>query len=245
LLVGALGLALGWLGRRRAGQALVTASLLALLAILVLPVDQWLLRPLEDRFARPSPVPNHVDGIIVLGGAMDGALSDDRDLPSLNYAAERITDGVALARRFPAAILVFTGGNGDLEPVSATEADYARRLFDALGLEGRPIVYERRSRNTWENAVFSREIVHPTPGQTWLLVTSASHMPRSVGIFRKVGWPVVPWPVAYKSGHSWETLYTRHFGEKMEQIDWATHEWVGLLSYWLLGRTSALFPAPE
>jgi uncharacterized SAM-binding protein YcdF (DUF218 family) len=79
----------------------------------------------------------------------------------------------------------------------------------------------------------------------WLLVTSASHMPRAVGLFRKAGWPVVPWPVAYKTGHSPKVQLTREFGDKFMHFDWAAHEWVGLVSYWLMGRTDALFPGPN
>ena len=238
------GLILAWLSRLRLGHALIAVALSGYLAILVLPIDQWLLMPLEERFALPDPPPARVDGIIVLGGVIDSALSADRGMPVLTASAERITDAVILAKRHPDAKIVFTGGNGDLMPISPTEADYAKTLLAALGVDPARIVTEGASRNTVENAVFTRDIVHPAPGQTWLLVTSASHMPRSVGIFRRAGWPVTPWPVGYKSGRSMEVQYTRQFGDKIAQLDWAVHEWVGLVAYRLLGRTDALFPAP-
>ena len=245
LLVGLLGLVLALLGRRQTAHALLALSLGGYLAILLLPLDQWALLPLEERFARPDPPPAHVDGIVVLGGVIDSALSRDRKTPSLTATAERITDTVALAARYPEAKLVFTGGNGALVSNEPSEADYAREMLAALGVDPGPLILEGRSRNTVENAVFSRDIVHPAAGETWLLVTSASHMPRSVGIFRRAGWPVVAWPVGYKSGHSFDVQYTEQFGDKIGQLDWAAHEWVGLLAYWLLGRTSAPFPAPE
>ncbi len=244
LLLAWAGLCLAWLSRRRLGHALIALGLSGYLAILILPIDQWLLAPLEERFQKPDPAPAHVDGIIVLGGVIDSAISADRGAPALSASAERITDAVILAKRYPDAKIVFTGGNGDLMPIAPTEADYAKTLLVALGVDSGRITLEGASRNTVENAVFTRDLVHPQPGQTWLLVTSASHMPRSVGIFRQVGWPVVAWPVGYKSGHSMEVQYTRQFGDKIAQLEWAVHEWVGLLAYRLLGRTDALFPAP-
>jgi uncharacterized SAM-binding protein YcdF (DUF218 family) len=246
LLVGLVGLVLARvLSRRRAGLRLITVSLGSYLLILLLPIDQWALMPLEDRFARPDPPPAHVDGIIVLGGVIDSELSDDRGIPSLTSSAERITETVVLARRYPDSKVVFTGGDGDLLPVFPTEADYAKQLLTELGLTDRPIITENRSRNTVENAVFSRALVQPKPGEVWLLVTSASHMPRSVSIFRQAGWPVVPWPVGYKTGHSAKVQFSREFFRKLGQLDWAMHEWVGLAAYRYMGRTDSLFPGPD
>ena len=244
LLVGLLGLVLTWLRRRRLGQALTAATLGTYLAIFVLPLDQWLLAPLEDRFAQPEPPPAHVDGIVVLGGVIDTALSQDRRRPILTASAERITEAAVLARRYPEARIVFTGGNGDLLPIEPTEADYAKTLLLGLGVEPARLAIEGGSRNTVENAVFTRDLVHPEPGHVWLLITSASHMPRSVGIFRLAGWSVVPWPVGYKAGHTTQVQFTRQFGDKLVQLDWAVHEWIGLLAYRLLGRTDTLFPSP-
>jgi uncharacterized SAM-binding protein YcdF (DUF218 family) len=241
LLIGWLGLVCVWLRRRRLGLSLVTASLGCLLLVRVLPVSQWLLAPLENRFSPVTNPPTHVDGIIVLGGALDTELTEAHGIPALNEAAERMTTFVALARRYPEAALAFTGGNGLLLHGKLSEADAAGMLFEQLGLM-RPVIYENRSRTTWENAEFLRARLAPQPGQIWVLITSASHMPRAVGIFRKFGWPVLPWPVAYKTGVSpaiqWQQALPRRLGE----LDWATHEWLGLLAYRLMGRTDELLP---
>ena len=123
----------------------------------------------------------------MLGGAVDQNLTEARGIPALNGAAERMTEFVVLARRYPEAKLVFTGGQGSLVHGGTTEADVARRLFDALGVPEARVTYEDEARNTWENALLTRRLVEPKPGETWLLVTSASHMPRSVGAFRQAG----------------------------------------------------------
>jgi uncharacterized SAM-binding protein YcdF (DUF218 family) len=249
LLLGLVGLVIAW--RRRArprerlGLGLMTLSLGGFALILVLSLNQVLIRPLEDRFPPPATPPADVAGIVVLGGAVERELSLEHDRPALNAAAERMTEFVALARRYPHARLAFTGGSGSVAPDGSNEADMARRLFDALGLADRGVVYEDRSRNTVENAQFLYRLMQPKPGEIWILVTSASHMPRSVGVFRKAGWTVLPWPVGFKGGTGLRVIYGSALGEKLDQFDWATHEWFGLLAYWLLGRTDALFPAPR
>jgi uncharacterized SAM-binding protein YcdF (DUF218 family) len=241
----AIGVLLSVLRRRGLARAALAVGLGGLLLLLFLPVDQWALRPLEDRFPRPAP-PERVDGIVVLGGAIEEFLTTDRGRPALNDKAERLTEFVALARRYPQARLIYSGGSGSLMESGVREADVARPLLAALGVDPQRVEAEHDSRTTWENAVFSYRLAKPGEAETWLLVTSASHMPRSVGAFRRAGWRVLPWPVGYKS------LTARHLGwvmemslpERLGNVDWAVHEWIGLLAYDVLGRSSALFPGP-
>ncbi len=226
----------------RAGAAILAASLALQTLIFVLPVDMWVLSPLEDRFAPLRSPPDQVTGIVVLGGAVDQALTEARGMPSLNGAAERMTGFVTLARRYPDAILAFTGGSGRILNGRLTEADVARTLFDQLGLAGRPITYESRSRTTWENAIDLAGILHPKPGQTWILVTSAAHMPRAVAAFRDAGWPVLPDPVGYKTANTFVVRFANTFPDRLRTLDEAAHEWLGLLAYRILGRTQQILP---
>ena len=238
-----VGVVLVGAGRRRSGLALLVCDLMLLTLVLVLPIGEWLLLPLETRFPRMIEAPFRIAGIVVLGGAVDIEATAVHGIPTLDSEAERMTTFVSLARRYPQARLAFTGGSGLIGPERLTEADVARMLFDQLGLN-RPVLYEDRSRNTYENASLLYDVVMPKPDDVWILVTSASHMPRAVGDFRRVGWDVLPWPVAYKTGHSFSSQLETGFPDKLASIDWAVHEWVGLVAYKLLGRTSALFPAP-
>lgn len=241
LLAGWAGLVLLWCGRRRLGRALMAAMLSCLMLVVLLPLDQWVLMPLEDRFPPLRNPPAHIDGIIALGGAVDTELTEARGLPALNDAAERMTTFVALARRHPEALLAFAGGNGLVVHGRLSETDVARQLFEQLGLT-RPVIYDDASRNTYENARMLRARISPRPGETWVLITSASHMPRAVGAFRKQGWAVLPCPVAYKTGHKLSIAYQEALPAKLGLLDLAAHEWAGLVAYWLLGRTDALFP---
>ncbi len=243
LVLAVLGAALLWRGPRF-GRWPLALGLGWYVAVFVLPVSALLTLPLEDRFARPAPPPEAVTGVIVLGGAVEQQLTQARGIPALNGAAERMTEAVALARRYPQARIVFTGGSSAIVPGGPTEADTARRLFADLGLPAERLVFEDESRNTWENAVLTHRAVEPRPGETWLLVTSASHMARSMGCFRQAGWQVLPWPVNYTTARDPALWWQWPFPTRLNQAEWAMREWVGLVAYRLMGRTDALFPAP-
>ena len=239
------GVILLWTRWRRAGRIITTFGAALLFAFGFLPFASLIMRPLEDRFIRPT-MPVDPVGIIVLGGALDEGMVQTRGEPGLNAAAERMTTGVALARRFPKARLVFSGGSGRLNPNETTEADAARLLWSSLGVPDAQMSFENRSRDTYENAMFTRDLVQPKPDEQWLLVTSAAHMPRSVGIFRKLQFSVVPWPVDHRTtGTKGDFFHMPHVSDNFATLDVASHEWVGLLIYWLSGRTDELFPAPR
>ena len=245
-------LILAWLGllllfwhRRRAGLACLVVSLGAVALIAFLPIGDVMMAPLENRFPEVTTLPADVTGIVVLGGAVETDLSAARGMPSLNEAAERMTSLVYLARHYPKARLAFTGGNGELIHAPMPEAAVARALWTQLGVDQSRIVYESRSRTTYENAVLLKAMLKPEPDQVWMLVTSAWHMPRAVGLFRHAGWTVLPYPVGYKTAPTLMTEIRGSLPSRLGMVDLATHEWVGLVAYWLLGRTSALFPAPQ
>jgi uncharacterized SAM-binding protein YcdF (DUF218 family) len=233
--------------RPRLSRGLLGGALLFVAALSLAPLGRWLIWPLETRFPAPAQLRlTQVDGIIVLGGAVNPYDSAVTGEVSLGEAAERMTSFVALARQYPNAKLVWSGGSGYALGAESTvsEAQPAQRLFEALGVETQRVIYERTSRNTWENAVFSKRLVEPKPGETWLLVTSAWHMPRSVGIFRRVGWPVVPYPVDYLGvdPNAWARFEA---WRELSTITLAIKEWIGLVSYRLMDRTDALLPGAE
>ena len=218
------------------GTRLAVASIALLLMVGVFPIGSALTLPLEARFPPWQSGSDPPTGIIVLGGVIDSSISAARGTVALNEAAERITAAVELARRFPKARIVFSGG----------EATYAARLLEDLGVPRTRITLEAYARSTAENAEFTEKRVAPKSGERWLLVTSAMHMPRAIGAFRKVGFAVEAYPVNYRtvgSGDLWRIPDSLLGGIPI--TDKAVHEWLGLLGYWMTGRTSALFPAPK
>jgi uncharacterized SAM-binding protein YcdF (DUF218 family) len=229
----------------RAARALAIGAVGLLLLAGLAPVGDWLIEPLEDRFP-PAPADLAAPyGIIVLGGAIDPELGEVRHQVILADGAARLTEVVALSRRFPQARLVYTGGSNALTASDYTEASDAAKLLTALGVDPARIELEKRSRNTDENARFTRDLVHPQASQVWLLVTSAYHMPRAMGLFRKAGFNVVAYPVDYRShGGAGDWRLNREPSRDLRLFDVAVHEWVGLIAYRLSGKTDALFPAP-
>jgi uncharacterized SAM-binding protein YcdF (DUF218 family) len=240
-----LAVALLWTRWRSAARPIATIGAVFLFALAFLPLSAIFVAPLENRFPLPRGDIASPAGIIVLGGATDEYIEDARGQVTLTDAGERLTTGAALARRFPQARLVFTGGSASLVGSNLTEANSARRFWTALGVPQERAIYEDRSRNTYENATFTRDLVQPKPGATWLLVTSAMHMPRSMGVFRKAGFTLVAYPTDYRTlGDSRDFLPSLDASRSMRNLDSAAHERIGLFGYWLTGKTDALFPAP-
>ncbi|MDQ6701766.1 MAG: YdcF family protein [Pseudomonadota bacterium] len=245
IIVGVLGILLGFTRFARAGRALMAGAMITLAAGLLTPLGALLLRPLEERFPQPPADIPAPAGIIVLGGAIETAKSQARGQVYFTPDAARMTAGIELTRRYPFARLVFTGGAASLLGEWPAEAISARQLWLSLGVPAERMTFEAKSRNTWENAVFTRDLVKPMPGETWLLVTSAWHMPRSVGIFRRLGFDVIPYPVAYRTfGDERDFLLPTFMIDKVIMLDYSVREWIGLLAYRLAGKTDALFPAP-
>jgi uncharacterized SAM-binding protein YcdF (DUF218 family) len=243
--IGVLGLLLLPTRFARTGRALAFASLIVLAVLGLSPIGNALIIPLEERFPPWDAARGAPDGIIVLGGAISPDVSAARDEVALNEAAERLTVAAGLARRYPDARILLSGGSAALIYDEGAEALLALRLLQDLGIARARILLEDRSRNTVENAVFSKAIAQPKSGERWLLVTSAHHLPRAVGVFRKVGFPVEPYPVDWRTRGPKDVL--RPFatlGDGLRRSDTAVREWVGLAVYWLTGRTSELFPAP-
>lgn len=233
--------------RRRLGLWLASLGLTALVAAGFLPVGNYLVLPLEERFAGQNlPDPGaEVAGIIILGGFEDGWVSAGRDGLALNEAAERLTEGVRLAKRWPTARVVFSGGVAGLLAGGEGAAGPVGAFLRDVGIEEERIVLEPDARNTWQNALLTRELVKPSPGETWVLVTSAYHMPRSIGVFRQAGFDVIAAPVDFRTRDRrdlWRLFETIPAG--LQRLDLATREWIGLVAYWLSGRSSALLPAP-
>jgi uncharacterized SAM-binding protein YcdF (DUF218 family) len=240
VIVGAALLGTRW---RRLARGLLWGGLAAVLIGGLSPLSDLLIRPLEARFHRAEIGGGAIAGIIVLGGAEDSRAADTPQLAPLNEAGERYTEAVALARRLPQARIVFTGGSGLLVTTGPQEADVAGRLLGALGVPTERLTLESKSRDTYENALFTARLVDPKPGERWLLVTSAWHMPRAIACFRQAGFKVEPWPVDYRAARGLGALRLQSsIPEGLRRIDFIVREYVGLVMYYATGRTRELWP---
>jgi uncharacterized SAM-binding protein YcdF (DUF218 family) len=229
--------ALAWARRRpRAAQGCSSLALLVLLAACWTSAPEGLLRTLESRYPQPAAVDmDRQVGIVLLGGALSSAeLWEAHRQVGLNEQAERMTEAVALMRRHPHLRLLFTGGIATVAASGATEAERARSFFEAMGVDPARIVYEDAARNTHENALRSAALPGVDTRRPWLLLTSAFHLPRAMGVFEHAGWNVTPWPVDYRTTphDSWFD-FSLHQGPGLWSL--ALHEWLGLAAYRLAG----------
>jgi uncharacterized SAM-binding protein YcdF (DUF218 family) len=244
--LGALGAILLATRLRSLGRRLMIVSLVLLVIVGFSPLGNLLLYSLESRFPPWDAAPGAPDGIIILGGSIDPDISLAHGTTVIRSAADRIVAAAGLARKYPNARIVFTGGSGNLISNDAKEGDFAGEVLESLGVPKSRLTIERESRNTLENAEFSKALVSPKPGERWLLVTSAYHMPRSVGLFRKAGFPVEPYPVDWRIGGRDDLFsFTNIAVEGLARTDIAAREWLGLIAYRLSGKTDALFPGPS
>ena len=233
------------LSRGRRGKALVASAALGLLLLAVAPIGPAMLLVLEQRFPRPAGLPEKIDGILVLGGAVDPAISRSYGETVFNSSIVRVLGGVALARRHPEAKLALIGGEGGFFPVGLAESQATLGFVLGEGIARDRVVLEERSRSTHENAAYAKKMIRPAPGENWVLVTSAYHMPRAVAAFAGVGWPVIPYPVDYRVDPATGLRADFSLLDGLSTTTLAGKEWAGLAGYRLMGWTRELFPVPQ
>lgn len=234
LLLTALTLRVGALALAR---LLVGLALLLVLLPALLPINEMLAAPLEERVPFPGALPARADGVLVLGGALDGPVSRGRDQLSLNDAAERVMAGAALAARYPDAALVFAGVFADLQPHDFQVSPDRQSLLFGSAFANREIVYLGEARSTYEEALLALERLEPTADDTWLLVTSALHMPRALATFETLGWSsLIPYPVDYRSSGDRSFRPSLEIGEALVAFDTVVREWGAVVVYERVGR---------
>ncbi len=231
-----------YLGKIKVAKVLLSIISSILVIIAFFPVGEWLLYPLESRFETNPQLPDKVDGIIVLSGAEAAELSYRWKQVELGGAAERDFAFLSLARQYPNAKLVFSGGTGSLLKQEYKAADVAKDLFVQQQFDINRIVFERESRNTYENVIYSKKLIQPEINKNWILITTSWHMPRSVGIFCKTNWPVIPYPVDHqtKKGNLFRIGF--NLSGNLKMLKTGIKEWLGLFAYYLSGKTTAFLP---
>lgn len=239
-----VGVVLLWTRWRRSGHMLLGFCTLVALIISVVPVGQSLLMPLENRFPMNQNLPEKVDGIIVLGGIVNETITKSRGQTTVGGTISRLLEFAILSKKYPEAKLVFTGGSGKLLNQNIKEADVLEPLLDVLGIDKDRMIYENKSRNTYENATLSKALINPGPDENWILITSAFHIPRSVGVFRKAGWNVISYPVDYSYAIDAPLGPVFDLQSGLISLSSGLHEWLGLIFYRLNGKTDHFFPAP-
>lgn len=239
-----LTLILVFFSKRRAALASAMAAVMIVGLSGYTTVGYLMIRPLEERFSVPTALPSNVSAIIVLGGATHARPSTARQTVALNEAGERLTTALALAQLYPQAPIVLSGGSGLFDETEA-EAETMRRFFADFGIGDDRLIAEGQSRNTDENSRFTAGVLGQSEGDV-ILVTSAFHMPRSVGLFREQGFEVIAWPTDYRSsGTEVPAFDIANPVHNLNLVTVAGKEWIGLLAYSVTGRIAEILPGPR
>lgn len=223
---------------------LLALGLVLFLTLGVLPVGHNLMAFLERQYQRPVPMPSHVDGIIVLGGGFDTVRRGQTGMMAANNSVTRVMDFVALAQKYPKAKLVFSGGSGNiLYKGKIKEADSAAEFFELTDIRHRAVLYERESRNTFENVKNTKVLISPQKGEIWIVVTSASHIPRTMGVFAEQGWDVLPYPSGPKTDLKYKLIPSEFNVERsFSLLTSAIKEFIGSAIYYFSGKSAFLLP---
>ena len=239
LVLGFVFLVFRWhaLGRWLIGFTLILAILPALL-----PIVELAAKPLEDHFQQPNPLPDTIDGILVLGGSVDWPISQSRNELNLNQASERMFAVANLAERYPTARLVFTGLFKEVIPNELSATAQSHTFLSGSEYLNRPITFIGAARSTYEEALLSIQTIQPKTGERWLLVTSAYHMPRAIGVFKTQGWNLIAYPVDFRSPKTITFQPRINFFGRLIELDDIAREWGALVMYQRLERIENIFP---
>ncbi|KGF67300.1 hypothetical protein LL06_23085 [Hoeflea sp. BAL378] len=227
--------------RRRLAIGLLAVGLLSFVSLAAIPLGDLFLAPLEHRFAT-RPAVDKPAYIVVLGGAEANEQSEATGMVNVNDAGERLLAAIELAVAYPEAKLILSGASGRLAGAVPSSAALMAEALTAAGIDEGRLLLEHQSRNTAENGRLSAELVGAGVSAPALLVTSAFHMPRSLGVFCAAGWTdITPYPVDHRTGN-FRSRIGWQFAVHLEDLNVGVREWIGLVAYRLTGRTNALVP---
>ena len=206
-----------------------------------LPIGSYLIYNIEKEYHSYIKPPDQVDGILILGGATNPLLYNEYDQISLNGSSERLVESVFIIKKFDKAKVIFSGGSGFLNRSGFDNAQVAKSFYKKIGIEIDKIIFEDNSRNTYENIIYSKKIANPKINENWLLITSASHMKRALLIADKNNWDLIPYAVDFKNIKEFKLIPNLNLLSNLNSFQQGSHEWLGLVSYYLMGRTDKVF----
>ena len=222
---------------RRLSLIIYLINFIFIALISFLPIGSYLTYIIEKEFHTNTKFPDQVDGILILGGATNPLLFKEFDQISLNGSAERLVESVMIIRKFEKAKVIFSGGSGIVNRSDLGHSQVAKLFYKKMGVDINKIFFEDKSRNTHENIIYSKKIAKPKKNENWLLITSAFHMKRALLIAEKNNWKFIPYAVDFKNIKEFKLTPNLNLLSNLNSFQSGLHEWLGLVSYYLMGRT--------
>ncbi len=215
-------------------------SLLFFIIIGFFPIGQLLLFKLENKYQSISKLPENIDGLIILGGPSSAGLTAIYDQVNFNDGGERLTEAVLVIKKNKPKKIIFSGGSSK-QNFKSSHAFVAKKFFSEMGIDTKDIYFEYHSRNTYENILYSKKIINPKKYEQWIIITSAFHMLRAIKVADKLEWNLTPYPVDYRTTKNFAGFnFSFNLLANINNFDLAFHEYVGLFSYYFLGRTNEI-----
>jgi len=205
------------------------------------PIGSYLIYNIEKEYHSNIKPPEKIDGILILGGATIPQLYNEYNQISLNGSSERLVESVFIIKKFDKAKVIFSGGSGIINRPDLGHSQVAKSFYEKIGIEIEKIIFEEESRNTYENIIYSKKIANPKINENWLLITSASHMKRALLIADKSNWKLIPYAVDFKNIKNFKLIPNLKLLKNLNSFHQGSHEWLGLVSYYLMGRTDKVF----
>ena len=236
-----VGLLFNLINKKLLSKIFYIFSLMYFILVGVFPTGGLLLFKLEQYYQSPPIIPNNIAGILILGGPTSVGLTVAHNQVSFNEAGERLTESVKIINKYNPEKIIFSGGS-QKQTFNDSHSYVAKKFFSEMGIDVSKINFEFKSRNTYENILFSKQIAHPKKNEKWLIITSSFHMKRTMNIAEKIEWDFIPYPVDFRSGKKL-TSFKPSFDllENFNSFNLAFHEIVGLITYYILGRTNKIF----
>ena len=215
-------------------------TLIFFLTISFFPIGKYLIYIIEKEYHNPPDIPPDVDGILILGGATNPLLSEQFNKTNFNDSADRLIHSIPLIKKNKKAKIIFSGGSGFINRPELDHAKHVKKFFISMNLNTDEIFFENKSKNTYENILFSKKIVAPKKNEKWIVVTSAFHMNRAIFIAEKYNWELTPYAVDFTQSKKLFLRPNLNLLGNINTLQHGSHEWIGLIAYYLMGRTSRI-----
>ena len=238
-------LILSFFNKNKFSKIVSSITIILFILIIFLPNGTYLLWKLEDTYTIPKSFPNKIDGILILGSGINPFLTYQHSQIILNEKIERITESIKLMKQFPDAKGVYSEGAPITAKTKLTNIDVVKMFYKEMGADNKKIIFENKSRNTYENFIFSRKFINNNNSDKWILLTSAYHMKRAMSVAEKLELNFIPYPVDYRlqTAYNWKLVYIvkgRNFLTNLNHFQLAVHEYIGLIVYYLTKKSNKI-----
>ena len=238
-------LILSFFNKNKFSRIINSITIILFILVILLPNGTYLLWKLENAYTIPKSFPNKIDGILILGGGINPILTYEHSQTILNEKIERIIESVKLIKQFPDAKVIYSEGAPITAKINITNIDAVKFFYKQMGVNNKKIIFENKSRNTYENIIFSKKFINENDSNKWILLTSAYHMKRAMSVAAKLELNFIPYPVDYRlqTAYNWKLVYIvkgRTFLTNLNHFQLAIHEYIGLIVYYLTKKSNKI-----